>query len=145
MLDGSITTAKLADGSVTTPKLASGAVTADKIGSGAVSVAKLDSGVLTLLPKGWGLHDGSAGGELVVTGVISSITRTSVGLYVVNFSPSFADTEYAILVSEDNRVGDNLAKEAQSKTVSSYTFLLHKQDDANARSDTQFQVAVWHA
>lgn len=47
LIDGSITTAKLAAGAVTTAKLGTGAVSSAKIATGAVSTAKIATGAVT--------------------------------------------------------------------------------------------------
>jgi hypothetical protein len=109
------------------------------IGLGSVGIST------SRVPLGYGLHSGGAGGQLMVSGVISSITRTSTGLYVVNFSPSFADTNYVCLITRDSDGGDNQSMDMQSKTAASYTFLLHRWGDSAIRADSAFSVMVWHA
>jgi len=47
ILDGSVTTEKLADGAVTAPKVADGAVSAPKLADGAVETAKIADGAVT--------------------------------------------------------------------------------------------------
>ena len=68
VIDGSVTTDKLADGAVTTPKIADGGVTTAKLADGSVTTAKIANGAITADK----LAGGAVGTDMIGEGAVTA-------------------------------------------------------------------------
>jgi hypothetical protein len=88
------------------------AATATTVSNASVTAAKLDGGQSGTAPifgaRAWANFNGVGGVAIRGSGNISSITRTSVGRYTINFTVAMPDTNYAIVgMCTRAAVGDN--------------------------------------
>jgi len=143
LVDGSVTTAKLADNAVTTAKILDANVTTAKILDANVTTAKiLDANVTPSKLNGaqsgsapiygvraWVNFNGTGTVAIRGSGNVSSITDNGVGDYTINFTTALPDANYAISGSSGGSSG----------TTNGAVYLL---DQSTARTTTAFRVAI---
>ena len=123
LVDGSVTTAKLADNAVTTAKILDANVTPSKL-NGAQSGSAPIYGV-----RAWVNFNGTGTVAIRGSGNVSSITDNGVGDYTINFTTALPDANYAISGSSGGSSG----------TTNGAVYLL---DQSTARTTTAFRVAI---
>jgi hypothetical protein len=79
--------------------LPDGVVDTDVIAANAVTTAKLGTSEASGLCKAWVSFNGEGTVAIRSSYNVSSITDNGTGLYTVNFSTTFADTNYALATS----------------------------------------------
>jgi hypothetical protein len=133
--DGEVTTAKIADGNVTAAKLSTDAVETANISDDAVTNAKLslaanageikkalnaDNSPPIYACRAWVNFDGTTTPPTIrESGNVSSVTRSSTGIYFVNFATAMPDASYAAIATSglDNFARTDAATTSQVRVV----------------------------
>ena len=130
IIDGAVTTPKLAADSVTTAKIATGAVTTDEIGNAAVTSDKID---WTTMP---------------FSDIEFGIDNTTSGASSITFSRSHSTAPDAILCTMISVNNDNISIDATVHNVTATGFRVKKSWMNNATSgpaaEPYYWLALWH-
>jgi hypothetical protein len=100
-----LTSELIPDGIIGTSDIADGAITTAKIGNGAVVPADLSSDVY--VAKAWVNFNGTGTVAIRASGNVTSITDVGTGVYTINFTNAFSDSNYSWTVGGWNNGAGN--------------------------------------
>jgi hypothetical protein len=126
--DSNVTTAKIADANVTTAKILDANVTTAKIADNNITASKLSGSQTGTAPifgaRAFGAFNGTATSPItpIKAGNITSITRTSTGIYTVVMTTAMPDANYCVIANAYHAVGVNGADSVSIVINNSTTF-----------------------
>ena len=116
----SVTTAKILDANVTTAKILDAAITAPKLSGAQTGTAPIFGA------RAYGAFNGSATSPItpIKAGNITSITRTSTGIYTVVMTTAMPDANYCVIANAYHAVNVSGANSVSVGISNSTTFTL---------------------
>jgi hypothetical protein len=125
---GGITSNELASNSVVTAKIADSNVTTAKIADANITAAKLSGAQTGTAPifgcRAYGSFDGTATSPItpITSGNVSTIVRTSTGIYRVTMSVPMSNSNYTVVTSAKHQISISYATSCDIDIISSSEF-----------------------
>lgn len=155
-----VASANLVDGTIVNADIsATAAIAGSKLADGGITAAKLDGAQTGSAPiygcRAWVLFNGTkdttgaastanTNRQILASGNVSSVTRTSAGTYTVNFTTAMSDANFAAFAtcSSFSSAARNLASGVSSRAAGSVSAHIESSDGTPTDQD-EFSVCVF--